>query len=128
MAEAAQDLLGEHDFTSYRAVSCQARSPVRRIKKLDISRQAELVVIDVEANAFLHHMVRNIAGVLMTIGKGNEKVSWAKAVLDARDRTMGGITAPPDGLYLVNVRYEDRFAIPQIDTGMQILNRFGILY
>ncbi len=128
MAEAALDLVGEHDFTSYRAVSCQARSPVRHIKRLEISRLGELVIIDVEANAFLHHMVRNLAGVLMAIGKGDEPVSWAKQVLEAKDRTAGGVTAVADGLYLVEVCYEPGFNIPRLDKGMKILDRYGLLY
>ncbi len=128
MAEAARDLVGEHDFTSYRAVSCQARTPVRQINRLEVSRQGSLVIIDVEANAFLHHMVRNIAGVLMTIGKGDEPAGWAKEVLQARDRTAGGVTALADGLYLMEVCYEERFAIPRLENSLQILDRYGLLY
>ena len=122
MLKAAVDLVGEHDFTSYRAVYCQAKSPVRNIKSLDISRHGEVIIIDIEANAFLHHMVRNIAGVLIAIGRGEEPVHWARRVLDARDRTLGGITAPADGLYLLNVNYDERFAIPAIQTAVPILN------
>ncbi len=112
MAEAAESLIGEHDFTSYRAVSCQSKTPVRNVFKLDISRQKDMVRIDIEANAFLHHMVRNIAGVLIMIGTGERPVSWARDVLDAKDRTMGGVTAPPNGLFLINVSYDDKFGIP----------------
>lgn len=112
MAEAAVSLLGEHDFTSYRAVSCQSKSPVRNIMRLDISRQKDLITIDIEANAFLHHMVRNIAGVLMMIGSGDRPVSWAEEVLDARDRTLGGVTAPSNGLFLMDVKYDEKFGIP----------------
>jgi len=121
MVEAAADLIGEHDFSSYRAVSCQAKSPVRNISRLDVSRTHDLVVIDIEANAFLHHMVRNIAGVLMIIGAGEEPAGWAKKVLQARDRTKGGITAPPDGLYLADIRYDKKFGIPPGDgeTGLR---------
>lgn len=128
MAVAARDLVGEHDFTSYRAVSCQARTPVRQIKKLEVSRQGSVVIIEVEANAFLHHMVRNIAGVLMTIGKGDKPAGWAKEVLHARDRTAGGITALADGLYLMEVCYEERFAIPRQDNGLHVLERYGLIY
>lgn len=128
MSSAAEDLKGEHDFTSYRAVSCQSKSPVRRVTRLEVVRQDDLVIIDIEANAFLHHMVRNIAGVLMAIGKGNEPPAWAKQVLDARDRTLGGITAPPDGLYLVNVHYPAEYDIPVATANMPTLRQYGILY
>lgn len=112
MRAAAQYLLGEHDFSSYRAVACQARHPVRTLHRLDVSRAGDYVYIDVAANAFLHHMVRNIAGVLLSIGWGDHPPRWAWEVLQARDRTVGGVTAPAQGLYLVAVRYPARFAIP----------------
>ena len=114
MIEAAQHLIGEHNFDSYRAVACQAHSPVRTVTRLDIQRKDDLVIIDIEANAFLHHMVRNIAGVLMTIGAGEQGVDWSREVLEARDRTQGGITAPPHGLYFMAVDYPAEFAIPQV--------------
>jgi tRNA pseudouridine38-40 synthase len=114
MAEAARHLLGEHDFSSYRAVACQAKSPVRTVHRLDVQRHGPYVVLDAEANGFLHHMVRNIAGVLSTIGAGERGPDWAREVLEARDRTLGGITAPPHGLYLVGVGYPSRFGLPQL--------------
>lgn len=114
MATAAQALIGEHDFSSYRAVACQARSPVRTLYRLDVTRQGELVVLDVEANGFLHHMVRNIAGVLLAIGAGEQPVSWSAEVLAARDRTFGGITAAPHGLYLVRIDYPEAYGIPRL--------------
>ncbi len=107
MNQAAAYLVGEHDFTSFRAVACQANSPVRTIHELTVSRQGEYVFIDVKANAFLHHMVRNLAGVLMTIGSGEEAPAWAQQVLAEQDRTKGGVTAKPDGLYFVHVDYPD---------------------
>ncbi len=113
MHRAAQALVGEHDFSSYRAQGCQAKSPVRRIHRLEVSRRGELLFIDVEANAFLHHMVRNIAGVLMAIGSGERPESWAAEVLALRNRTLGGVTAPPSGLYLTAVGYPDTFDLPQ---------------
>ncbi len=114
MQQAGNLLLGEHDFSSYRAIACQAKSPVRTLHRLEVSRQGPFIFIDVEANAFLHHMVRNIAGVLMTIGAGERPVEWSREVLEARDRTMGGVTAHPSGLYLTSVGYPEEFAIPQL--------------
>ena len=112
MREAATHLIGEHDFSSYRAVACQAKSPIRHLYRLDIERHGELIVLELEANGFLHHMVRNIAGVLMAIGAGEAHTSWSREVLEERDRTRGGITAPPDGLYFMGVRYPAAFEIP----------------
>lgn len=113
MMTAAGDLIGEHNFTAYRAVACQASSPVREVWELDVSRRGDLVRLRIRANAFLHHMVRNIAGVLMAIGRGEEGVDWARQVLETRDRTLGGVTAPPDGLYLADVTYPVRFHLPK---------------
>lgn len=112
MQQGAEFLVGTHDFTSYRSLACQARNPVRDLQMLNIHRQGEFVIIDIRANAFLHHMVRNIAGVLMAIGSGEQKPDWAKQVLEARDRSLGGVTAPAAGLYLVNVAYPDEYKIP----------------
>lgn len=105
MHAAAQALVGKHDFTSYRAKFCQAKSPVRTLNEVTVSRQGDCVYIDVHGDAFLHHMVRNITGVLIEIGEGHKPVEWAKDVLDVKDRTQGGVTAPPWGLYLVHVEY-----------------------
>jgi tRNA pseudouridine38-40 synthase len=112
MSEAAHYLIGEHDFSSYRAVACQAKQPVRTVHRLDVVRHGEMIVIDIVANAFLHHMVRNIAGVLMTIGSGEREPVWAQEVLEARDRTLGGVTASPQGLTLMAVEYPETFALP----------------
>lgn len=109
MQEAAQFLIGEHDFSSFRAQACQSKTPIRNLTRLEVSRHGEQVWIEVSANAFLQHMVRNIAGVLMTIGTGKENPIWAKQVLESCNRTKGGITAPPDGLYLQAVDYKDNF-------------------
>ena len=105
---------GTHDFSSFRAMQCQAKSPVRELRALDVKRDGARVVIRAHANAFLHHMVRNLAGVLMDIGAGEREPDWAREVLDARDRTVGGITAPPDGLYLAAIEYPEAFGIPDM--------------
>ncbi len=113
MRQAAQALVGTHDFSSYRAMGCQAKSPVRTLHDLDVTRHGELIALRVHANAFLHHMVRNIAGVLIAIGRGDRPVDWAAEVLALRNRTLGGVTAAPHGLYLEQVRYPAEFALPE---------------
>ncbi len=120
MHQAAQALVGEQDFSSYRAQGCQAKSPVRTVHEICVYRRGELVFIDIEANAFLHHMVRNIAGVLMAIGAGERPVAWAAEVLRYRDRARGGVTAPPSGLYLTRVGYPSEFQLPQIQHSAAI--------
>lgn len=105
MHRAAQSLVGEHDFSSFRGGGCQARTPVRCIQQILVRRFESLVVIDVTANAFLLHMVRNIAGVLLDVGVARQRVEWVADVLACRDRTLASVTAPPGGLYLVDVRF-----------------------
>jgi tRNA pseudouridine38-40 synthase len=112
MHEAAQSLLGEHDFTSYRAKDCQANSPVRTIQDISVRRYGDIVMIEVQANAFLYHMIRNIAGVLMPIGMERKPVEWCAELLAQRDRSLGGVTAPSAGLYFVGVEYPEQFQIP----------------
>lgn len=112
MHQAGQLLVGTHDFSSYRALRCQAKSPVRTIHRLDVVRQGNLISIRVTANAFLHHMIRNITGVLIAIGKGDRSVDWSRQVLEFQDRTKGGMTASPHGLYFVEVVYPEKFQIP----------------
>ncbi len=107
MHEAAQMLLGRHDFSAYRAASCQAKSPLRTLDRLDVSRLGEEVVIVAEARSFLHHQVRNLAGTLHDVGTGKRPVSWPRSVLDGRERARAGQTAPPEGLVLTGVRYAD---------------------
>ncbi len=114
MQQAAAHLLGAHDFSSFRAGQCQAKSPVRELRRLEVARHGEFVVIEAVANAFLHHMVRNLVGVLMDIGAGEREPAWAREVLEARERSFGGMTAPPDGLYLTAVEYPERFRIPRV--------------
>ncbi len=112
MQEAANTLRGEHDFSAFRAAGCQASTPVRVISDLNITRNEDWISIDITANAFLQHMVRNIAGLLVAIGQGDEDPAWAKDVLDSRDRTKGGIAAPAHGLTLIRVDYPQSFGIP----------------
>lgn len=112
MDAAARCLLGEHDFSSFRAAGCQARHAVREVQAIAVRREGEFVVLTITANAFLQHMVRNIVGTLLPVGRGSREPCWIAQVLDARDRTVAGVTAPPDGLYLVAVRYPERFKLP----------------
>jgi tRNA pseudouridine38-40 synthase len=125
MQEAANYLVGEHDFSVYRAQGCQAKNPVRTIYRLDVTRKGSIIVIEIEANAFLYHMVRNIVGVLMAIGRGEASPSWAKDVLDGGKRTHGGITAPAEGLYLTGIRYPAKYSLPQPETVLLPLWVFG---
>ena len=112
MLPAARYLLGEHDFTSFRAVACQAHSPVRTIYQLELRRSGNFIYLDIKANAFLHHMVRCIAGVLITVGRGEQVPGWVGEVLAAKDRRLSGVNGPPAGLYLVAVNYPEQFGLP----------------
>jgi tRNA pseudouridine38-40 synthase len=105
MHEAAQALLGRHDFSAYRATACQAKSPLRTLDRLDVARLGDQVVITAAARAFLHHQVRNMVGTLVEVGMGKRPVSWPRSVLEGRDRSRAGQTAPPEGLVLTGVRY-----------------------
>lgn len=113
MHAAAQQLTGRHDFTSFRAQGCQAKHPVREIEKISVTRSGHVIYIDVKANAFLHHMVRNIAGVLIAVGKGERPTSWVTELLMLQDRSQGGVTAQPHGLYLSDVVYPADLGIPR---------------
>ena len=112
MHEAAQRLVGEFDFSAFRAAGCQARSAVHELTPIRVARAGAWVTVEVSANAFLMHMVRNITGTLAAIGQGEQPVEWISEVLESRDRTLGGITAPPHGLTLVAVDYPPVFGIP----------------
>ena len=105
MHAAAQALVGRHDFTTFRAVDCQAESAVKTLDAIAVSRQAEMVVLTIRARSFLHHQVRNIVGTLKLVGEGKWKPRDVARALEARDRAAGGQTAPAAGLYLTHVRY-----------------------
>lgn len=111
MRLSAQALVGNHDFSSFRAQGCQSNSPFRIVHFIDVDRDNDKVTIDICANAFLHHMVRNIAGVLIAIGSGKQPADWAAAVLAAKKRELAGITASPEGLYLLAVYYPDCYGL-----------------
>ncbi len=106
MDQAAQLLVGRHDFTSFRAAECQAASPVRTLDRLSVRREGDLVLIEAEARSFLHHQIRNFAGSLRLVGEGKRPITWIAEVLAARDRSCAGPTAPPDGLYFLSVDYD----------------------
>ena len=105
MQEAAQYFIGEHDFSSFRAADCQAHSPLRNVQKAELTVDKPVLVFEVKANAFLHHMVRNMIGVLIAIGRGHHEPTWVLDLLELKDRSKAGVTALPDGLYLVEVDY-----------------------
>jgi tRNA pseudouridine38-40 synthase len=111
MNKAAQYLVGNHDFSSFRAQGCQSKSPFRIVHFVDVCRDGDKVIIQICANAFLHHMVRNIAGVLMGIGVGKQPEDWTLELLAAKKRELGGVTAPPYGLYLESVYYPACYGI-----------------
>jgi tRNA pseudouridine38-40 synthase len=110
---AANAFLGEKDFTSVRAAGCQAKTAVREVFKLDVFREGNWVWFDVTANAFLQHMVRNIAGMLMAVGNGDHAVDWVADVIQSKDRKLAGVTALPNGLYLTGVKYPERFILSE---------------
>jgi tRNA pseudouridine38-40 synthase len=112
MHEAAQALLGGHDFSAFRALSCQAPHPRRSVLGVDVRREGEQVFVEIEANAFLHHMVRNIVGSLLLIGRGERPVEWLGELLAGRDRQVAGPTAPASGLTFVGPRYEAHWGLP----------------
>jgi len=108
---AAQALIGSLDFSSFRAQGCQSKSPHRMMHFINVYRQNEQIIIDISANAFLHHMVRNIAGTLMEIGSGKHPIEWIEYLLAVKDRAQAGITAAPYGLYLGGVYYPEKYGI-----------------
>lgn len=113
MRIAAQDLLGTHDFSTFRAAECQAKSPVKTMEWVRIERQGDMVVFTLKASAFLHHMVRNIVGSLVVVGSGNQPPEWIRELLEGRDRSRAAPTFMPDGLYLARVSYDAKWVLPQ---------------
>ncbi|MGS0754502.1 tRNA pseudouridine(38-40) synthase TruA [Roseateles sp. GG27B] len=121
MRAAAELLLGEHDFSSFRSSECQAASPVKTIRAIEISRHGAYWRFDFDASAFLHHMVRNLMGCLIAVGNGSRSTEWLAAVLAARDRRLAAPTFPPDGLYFVGPYYDPEFQIPEHCSAMDWL-------
>ncbi|OGT60883.1 MAG: tRNA pseudouridine(38-40) synthase TruA [Gammaproteobacteria bacterium RIFCSPHIGHO2_12_FULL_45_12] len=112
MREAGQYLMGEQDFSSFRASECHSKSPMRRVTFFQVERHGDFIIFEIEANAFLHHMVRNIVGTLMKVGVGQQPPAWLRQVLEARCRQAAGATAPPFGLYLIRVDYPEPYIFP----------------
>ena len=117
MHNAAQSLLGEQNFSSFQAASCQSRTPFRYVSEVSVKSFGTFVVIEIAANAFLHHMVRNITGSLLEVGLGRETEDYIELLLSYKDRTKAAVTAKPDGLYLVDVSYPDDFELPSVSLG-----------
>ena len=113
MGEAGSSLLGTHDFSAYRSAQCQAKTSVRTLTRLSVHCHEGVIAVHLEANGFLQNMVRNIVGVLTAIGSQEEPVIWARQVLESKDRTKGGVTAPPHGLYFLGPTYDDHFGLPK---------------
>lgn len=122
MQEAAHHLLGEHDFSAFRGADCQAKTTVRHLKELKIKRKGEMIIVEVCANGFLLHMVRNLVGSLIEIGIGHRQPIWLKEVLESRDRRNAGITFSPAGLYLIQVAYPELFNLPTSPLGPFFIN------
>lgn len=117
MQQAAGYLLGEHDFSAFRAAECQAKSPVKTISRLELREEHGMIVVEISANAFLHHMVRNIVGCLVYVGKGKHAPEWMGEVLAGKSRARAAPTFAPDGLYLRRISYPPEWKLPQISEG-----------
>jgi tRNA pseudouridine38-40 synthase len=116
MRVAAQCLLGEHDFSAFRAAQCQAKSPIKNLRELEIRREGEMLIFDLSAGAFLHHMVRNIVGCLVYVGKGKHPPVWLAEVLESRERSKAAPTFAPDGLYLRRIQYDAKWGLPKMNN------------
>ncbi|MBW8182179.1 tRNA pseudouridine(38-40) synthase TruA [Shewanella nanhaiensis] len=117
MHEAAQHFVGEHDFTSFRALHCQSKTPNRNVHEVNVTRQGMYICVDIKANAFLHHMVRNIVGSLIEVGLGHQTHEWIPELLALKDRSKAAPTAKPNGLYMVDVTYPEHFQLPKLALG-----------
>jgi tRNA pseudouridine38-40 synthase len=112
MRAAAALFVGEHDFSAFRSSECQAKTPIRRIFSLDIQQEGEVIHFVIRANAFLHHMVRNLVGTLVYVGKGKHPPQWVRQIIDSRDRAKAAPTFGPEGLYLEKIEYEAKWGLP----------------
>ena len=112
MQQAATALLGEHDFTSFRAAGCNRQHAIRTVRALQVKRRGDEIDIDIEANAFLYHMVRNIAGSLVLVGRGERPIEWLGDLIEAKSRSQSGMTAPAHGLYFIKALYDARWGLP----------------
>jgi len=118
MHEAAQVLQGRHDFSAFRSTGCSAQHAIREVTTISVSRKEEIVTIDISANAFLYHMVRNIVGCLIPVGTGEKSIQWFTEVFRGRDRAVAGVTAEPQGLCFMNGRYEPRYGLPDSEGAL----------
>ncbi|HDR1061751.1 tRNA pseudouridine(38-40) synthase TruA [Pasteurella multocida] len=126
MHQAGQALLGEQDFSSFRAAQCQSHTPFRNVHHLKVVRRGQYIIVDIQANAFVHHMVRNIVGSLIEVGAGHQPIEWIGWLLAQKDRKLAAPTAKPEGLYLVKVSYPTQFQLPQNALGPLFLeNELG---
>lgn len=126
MRQAAMHLVGQHDFSSFRSSQCQAASPVRVLESLDIQQQGEFFVFGFTANAFLHHMVRNLMGALLYVGQGRQDPTWMEELLAQRDRRRAAPTFSPEGLYLAHVGYPEHFGLPIVPAAQAFLQHTGV--
>ena len=113
MHEAAQLLMGKHDFSAFRSAGCSAQHATREVTKISVRRKNDIVSIDITANAFLYHMVRNIVGSLTAVGQGEKTIEWFAAVFEGQDRKLAGVTAESQGLCFMSVRYDPKYALPE---------------
>lgn len=125
MHRAAQVLVGEHDFSSFRAAGCQSKTPWRHLHFIEVHRHGPLVTIDVQGNAFLHHMIRNIVGALVAVGRGEQPESYLAELLALKDRTQGSVTAPACGLHFVDSLYDESWELPREPLGPSLLAFLG---
>lgn len=122
MQQAVDKLVGRHNFNSFRAAACQSNQPVRTVTHAKLFQHGAFLVLDIQADGFLHHMVRNIVGCLLDIGTGEQLPEWINYLLEVQDRTQAGMTAPPDGLYFIKAHYPAEFNLPELALGPSWLN------